>query len=96
VNSPPPVARPVANVEVVIVGLPLFTDKPKVAWPDGWPLPAEDATVHLPYGDDPQAVFKVRHVLWWPLGDPESDPDAEDGEPFVQIILWPLEIYRGQ
>ena len=57
-----------------------------LTWPEGWPVPREGDTVHLPHLDerDP-AELSVRTVVWYPEGDDESE--GLDREPFVYLVV---------
>lgn len=52
----------------------------RIAWPEGWPPPRVGDEVNVADG-----TVYVRHVVWDPQGDPEDDQP----EPFVYIVLGP-------
>lgn len=86
---PLPGGQPVKVVVRLVAqpGMQYEVCREKVEWPEGWPIPREHEEVNLP--GLPESLtggintWHVRHVIWYPQGDPNSD----DPEPFIYLVL---------
>ena len=72
------------KVQCTLVGMVGHPAPP--VWPEGWPIPRQDEEVYLRDRGGPATGLFVRHVVWYPEGDPD-DPD--DHEPFVYLVVGP-------
>lgn len=66
------------KIEINVVGV---HPRPSVVWPEGWPVPREGEEVHVPGLSAFTPV--VRHVLWFPMGDPEDG----ESDPYVYVVV---------
>lgn len=69
------------NIEVTVVGTPLFEDRPTVRWPKGWPVPRIGEIVHRT-PDGPELY--VRYVEYYMSG-----MDDYTDEPTIHVVLSP-------
>ena len=63
------------KVQISVVGI---APRPDIEWPEDWPVPTVGDEIEF----DAYTLF-VRHVVWYPNGDLES----ESKEPFVYVVV---------